>query len=187
MKASDLAILQQNLARAQGRDPGPPAVRLRPNRSNTGKPFEHLILEALERYDVLGVMRARKVDPPVAMKDGKIILRRNPFLDFVGAWTERGGRALFFEAKSTTDPYLPVNAAGGISPGQCQAIREWSRAGAVVFVLWQYRRQVALLPFTTVMAAELGGDHFKWPAGIAVPEHGFGYPDFIEVLRQIIP
>ena len=65
--------------------------------------------------------------------------RNNPFLDFVGVWTETG-RAVFIEAKYTEDEYLRVDGrGGGVDDRQMANLRLWDKAGADAMVIWRSR------------------------------------------------
>ena len=117
----------------------------RTNAHNDGRDFQTEILTAAEEYRFRGFMRLRKADPPMRLAGGRVIMLENPWLDFGGAWTERGGRALFIEAKSTSTPVLPFDRDGGITEKQMDEISNWRLAGAVAFVLWRCPLGCALL------------------------------------------
>lgn len=97
----------------------------------------------------VGKLRLRKVDPPARIMGGgagrRVIFLENPFLDFVGVWTECGGRAVFIECKSTAKPKLTFDSDGGITTTQLDALRNWHNAGAVAFVLWQWGERVRMV------------------------------------------
>lgn len=109
----------------------------RTNRFNTGKPFEEELATILTKYGARGQLRLKKVEPPMRFAGRRIILLPNPFLDFCGSWVERGGRAVFMEAKSTSKNTLPMGKSG-LTDTQLDALRHWHNAGAVAFVLWKY-------------------------------------------------
>lgn len=162
---------------------------LAPSR-NDGKSFEALVATICGHYAARGILRARKVDPPTkTFGKGKIIHLENPFLDFVGTWTERSGRALFFECKSTSSHRLPFGA-GGITDNQTESLRQWAYAGAVAFVLWEYKGLVKLIPQTVLgLALAKGARSIMWEAeeqGTQVlPGLGFIMYDFAAVMRNL--
>lgn len=108
---------------------------------NSGKPWEEMIQTSADVYERQGFLRLSKVDPPTKMVGpGRVIWLKNPFLDFVGSWTERQGRALMLEAKSTKDPTLKLRQKdNGVTEDQLWAIDRWHRSGAVTGVLWHVR------------------------------------------------
>jgi hypothetical protein len=87
----------------------------------------------------------------------KIIYLTNPFLDLVGAWTEKGGRACFLEVKSTVGQRLPINRSNGVTPKQLEALRDWRKAGAVTGVLWVRGKDLKVITLETIEFAEACG------------------------------
>jgi hypothetical protein len=146
-------------------------------------------------------MRLRKVDPPTRVIGSgafrRIIFQMNPFLDFCGAWTERDGRAVFVETKSTSEPKLTVNTSGGLTVTQVESLRHWHNAGAVAFVLWEYRGEVALLPAAMIIEHVkqiVAGTAFKYIDRATVYPHwmvpkglGFITFDFRQVMAAVWP
>jgi len=122
---------------------------MRTNQNNDGRDFQAEIQRSANEYLYRGWMRLRKVDPPSRVIGGgagrRVIFLENPWLDFAGVWTERHGRAVFIEAKSTTEPKLAVDRDGGVTEKQADAIIHWRIAGAVAFVLWRCPNGCALL------------------------------------------
>ncbi len=108
-----------------------------PRKPNRGREFEKEILEVAKRYEADRSMTLRKVDPPTRFIRGKIVMMANPFLDFCGSWTERGGRAVFLEAKRTDTDRLKLCCAGGLTEKQLQSLRRWRSAGAVTGIIWR--------------------------------------------------
>jgi len=169
---------------------------VRTNLKNTGKPFETEITKTCAEYQSQGRLRMKKADPPVRVIGGgpykRIIQLANPFLDLVGCWTERDGRAVFIECKSTQEPKLSL--FGNITENQYEAMHHWHHAGAVVFVLWQWNEEVVLLTAGTVqrhvtlMQAGAGPHHIKFEAGTHVPRGmGFVIYDFLELMHAFWP
>jgi penicillin-binding protein-related factor A (putative recombinase) len=158
------------------------------NWRNNGKAFEEALTRTCEYYESRRLMRVRKVDPPTIVVKGKVIMLKNPFLDFVGTWTECNGRAIMFEAKSTSKPVLPFGSSG-VSDAQLEAMRQWQAAGAIVFVLWQHGDMTRLLTWKTFNCAETGvidkpRKHIKLTDGWIVRQgDGFALHDFRLTLK----
>lgn len=161
----------------------------RTNASNTGKFFEKELALTLAAYERQGTARLRKVDPPVRMIGGGrgIIQLPNPFLDYVGALTARGGRAVFIEAKSTAGARLPVGGKDGLTGKQVEALRAWHSAGALVGLLWRRMAGEEVVRVFTVgdvnQALSRGALSLR-PEDGAVCRQGTGYAlwDFLPVL-----
>ncbi len=102
----------------------------RRNLTNTGKAYEKLFAITATAYERKGLLRLCKVDPPVRMVRGRVIFLPNPHLDFVGCWSERGGRMLCLEVKSTAALTLDMR------PSQRESMRHWQEFGAVVALVW---------------------------------------------------
>lgn len=120
---------------------------------NNGKPLEALITMIGQGYEQTRVARIRKTDPPTAFVRGRVVHTANPWPDFVGSWTQNGGRLLMIEAKSTTEDFLPI-MSGGVREAQVEAMRQWAAAGAVCFVLWAPAdlSRMRLIPIDTILA-----------------------------------
>src|SRR3954468_23107434 len=122
----------------------------RPNNFfNDGRGFETSFKKTVEAYRHKEILRLEKVSPPArVMGDGnnrKVIFLPNPFLDWVGTWTERNGRALMIECKSTSEPKLTFG--GGISDNQIEWLLRWHYAGVAVGVCWEFVGEgVAFIP-----------------------------------------
>lgn len=106
-----------------------------------GKAFEETITSHCEAYRAQGRAKIHKVDPPSRVvgrgADAQVIYQENPFLDFVGTWTESGNRAIMLEAKSTAKHRLAIDTRkGGLTRDQITAMRDWARAGTVTALLW---------------------------------------------------
>lgn len=118
---------------------------MRRNFINDGKAFEKELEKVFAEYQFRGIMRLAKVDPPTRIiGPGRIVYLENPFLDYCGSWTKRGGRAIFIEAKSTKQDKMSVGKESGLRSQQWEQMRHWNRAGAVVFMLWKCGDGVAL-------------------------------------------
>lgn len=161
--------------------------------SNQGRALETEIEAIANAYEARNVMRISKVEPPVRLLGTgirrKTIFLRNPFLDFVGSWTERGGRAIFLEAKSTTKPQLPLFQDGGITENQWAAILQWRNHGAATGVLWGYDGQIRFVPVPAMISQQQAGvKHIKWDNATPVPKgEGWVTWDFVHALRLFHP
>lgn len=162
----------------------------RKNWKNTGKAFEHELEFTCGAYARAGLATIKKVDPPTRIVGSgfrqKTIHLANPFLDYVGAWTERGGRALFIEGKSTSDHRLSIGRDGGLTEAQVAALTAWRRAGAASFVLWQYQGRVVLLSCLNVeIAIQEGKKSLAFDEGCPVPRGPAGMIwDFLSIVRS---
>lgn len=166
----------------------------RTNARNTGKSFEGLLETVCVHYAAKGIMRLKKVEPPTRIIGGghfkRIIFLPNPFLDFVGTWTERAGRAVFIEAKSTSEPKLPLGSDGGVTAKQVDALRDWHGAGAAVGVLWEVKGDVFFVGVRKLLAVlEVEGRKHLKPHDCEPVEQGIGciYFDFRASLASLYP
>ncbi len=107
-----------------------------------GALFEKAIEMALRVYAAKGWIVAEKVCPPMRVFGKRVIFLRNPFLDFVGVHCSTR-RAVFIEAKYTTEPKLTMN--GQLSRAQIESMERWRNAGAIVFILWCIAGKEAVL------------------------------------------
>ena len=171
----------------------PGAKKLPTNRRNDGRVFENALEAIFTRYASEGVLRLKKCEPPLRVMGGggfrKVVFLKNPFLDFIGLWSERAGRFVALEAKSTSKPRLPINSKGGITPDQVDALRYWTKAGGVAVVLWEYRGAVRLvLPGFVVKLADAGGKSLKWEdAGpLLSPGNGLERWQVLHALRAYV-
>lgn len=165
---------------------------------NPGKDFEAALRQQFAVYAVRKLARVEKCDPPSAMRcvgpgRFKPVLLPNPFLDFVGTWTARGGRMLAIEAKSTRDPRLPCPADNGIKAQQIAAMNEWKAAGAFVAVLWEYRTEdsadIRIVTLDTIaQTVAKGRASIAWADAIPVPTglpHQCITVDFLTAFNQL--
>lgn len=172
---------------------------MRTNRRNTGIPFQTKIDSTAKQYQAARWLRLRKVDPPTRVLGGggsrRIIFQPNPFLDFVGCWTERHGRMVVIECKSTSKPKLLFDSSSGVTSKQLDNLRNWHNAGAVAFVLWEFDGKVRMV--TGVYLAQCRdaarrGDSFKYVdwenVGPDIPQ-GAAYTlvDFLPEMRERWP
>lgn len=131
-----------------------PETRQRTNAWSDGREWEETISATALEYERNGVLRMRKVSPPSRVVGGKgdrkVIFMTNDFLDFVGSWMQRGGRALFLEAKQTHEDRLPLARPGGLTEQQVRALRDWTLASAATGVLWRCPSGVFFIPYRDV-------------------------------------
>ncbi len=159
---------------------------------NQGSGFEDSLARVCEVYKLKGILELEKVEPPVRVVGTgfkrKVIFMPNPFLDYVGAWRSRGGRALFLEAKSTREPKLPFGA-GGLTDKQIDALERWHSAGAAVGLLWEHLGHVRFVPLMAIQAQrDSSTRHLKWGNATPVPAGmGFLFWDFEPVLARYYP
>lgn len=163
---------------------------------NGGTEFETHVEIVCDAYRAQGLADIEKVAPPVkvfgmdARGMARVALLTNPFLDFVGTWTEQGGRAIHLEAKATSTPRLPVGNKDGVDADQLANLRRWYKAGAAVGVLWQHAETVRFVSLTMIEHA-LNVDQRKsvpWIDGyILPPGPGLVSFDFLAMLRVLFP
>lgn len=107
--------------------------------------LEDIIKKSGEAYEKKGILKIKKVSPPTAViyKKGKpeVIHQRNPFVDFIGCFIQKGSRMIHIEAKHYNKDRLPVNRKGGITPNQCTSLQSWYEAGCIVGAIWQKDRE----------------------------------------------
>lgn len=88
------------------------------------------------------VLRMVKVEPPVRVigwgATRQVIFLENPFPDWTGVWTERAGRSLMIETKSTCEPRLAMKEKGALSANQIDWLKRWHVEGAAVGVVWEW-------------------------------------------------
>lgn len=130
-------------------------------------------------------MRIKKVEQPIRIFGGRTIHLENPFLDFVGVWTERIGRAVFFEAKSTLKDRLPLGN-NGLSDKQLDSLHRWRVAGAVAFLLWEHRGECRFWKEQMIVDQSKEWRHLKFENGEPVPRGiGFVTHDFrVNMIRH---
>ena len=159
---------------------------------NNGTAFESHIKLAAEGYAAQGRATLEKADPPTAIRykgPGKPFVQQleNPFLDFLGVWTERGGRALFIEAKSTEEHRLPICRDNGLTSKQVAALQRWHDAGAVVGVVWHHRGEWRLVTLSLIeMVRAEGSASLRWADAMTLPRGtGLIQYDFLTALACI--
>lgn len=161
------------------------------SKRNAGHSFESELETAFLHFSGRGELRVKKSDPPIkTFGHGpfkRVIHLKNPFLDFLGCWPTRGGRAVFIEAKSSMKPVLPFG--GKLTQEQMDALRHWHNAGAVAFVLWECRGEVRMFPWLTIECILINGRrHAKHGEGLLV-ERRAKHPklDVVGLMERLWP
>lgn len=177
------------------------AQQLRVSTKNQGTWLERDIQRCCDVYREKCLLDLAKVEPPTRVlwtpkarrrpgqPEQTVLQLPNPFLDYVGAWRERGGRAVFLEVKSTSEPRLGIMQSSGIRDAQFFALQRWARAGGAVGVLWAHREELRFLPLEALeVRLKDGVKHVKWEHARAIPR-GMGWLtwDFLQVLRLYNP
>lgn len=164
--------------------------------STPGQSFERQIQLVCDAYRAQGRADIRKVDPPTKTfgfgGNTKTILLANPWLDFMGCWTENCGRTIMLEAKATSEPRLSLLAAGqrggGISHNQLTTAKTWAKAGAAVAFLWHHESRVKIVTPAMVEAATACRKSIRWcDAHSCHAGTGFVFFDFLSLLQPIHP
>lgn len=163
---------------------------------NTGKGTEDLVKIMGEIYESQGRAVLRKVDPPtrtIRIAGKPVVIQLdNPFLDFVGTWTERAGRMLVIEVKSTKVARLDVGKDSGVNAKQLAALHAWEKGGAAVGVIWmcdERSREMRFVSLQRIEACRAEGrasvpwkDAYNIPQGMGLLTH-----DFLAILSAIYP
>ena len=173
-------------------------MRRRRNTTNTGKGFEARISAVNNIYETQRKALLRKCDPPSfsTVKNGVVRhqLLKNPFPDFVGVWTANRGRALFVEAKSTSEPRLGImSKSGGVSINQCASLFAWHESGGAVCVVWEHKlywKLVTVKMIQKTLTQKRGNTprkSIRWDEAIPIPQDGVIACDYLKVLAQEYP
>lgn len=174
----------------------PSGAPARTNRNNDGRNFQSELAATFAAYQSQKIATIEKTDPPVAVlwqfdkqegkKKQRVIFKVNPFVDYVGVWSARNGRALFIEAKSTSKHRLALNRDGGITEEQIASLFRWRRAGAAVCVVWRFEIKACLFTPEMLQAAiGAGAKSLLFSDGLPVANVG-GLWDFLPVLEAAI-
>lgn len=158
-----------------------------------GKSFEAEVQMVLTQYEHRGLMRVRKVDPPVRVLGfgvkRRVIFLKNPWLDFVGAWDEREGRCVIIECKETREPRLPFGRDEGITQSQLHNLHCWSASDAAAFILWRTGGQTFFATIRQLYKARDDGRKSLTPdyCDTVQPGLGFAIMDFVVQMRAAWP
>ena len=158
---------------------------------NTGKDLEKRIADIAKIYEAQERALIHKCDPPSRTINVKgktfTTLLKNPFPDFVGTWTENGGKALLIEAKSTKHPRLPIMCkSGGVTIDQIKHLTHWHHAGAAVGIVWEHElhwRFVGIRQVHETLLLKRGNQprrSIKWDEAEVIPQNGMNYMDFLK-------
>jgi hypothetical protein len=160
-----------------------------------GQDFEKRIKDICDLYEIQGIARLRKVDPPtrILRPPGRkpiTIHLESPYLDFVGTWIEKGGKTIMVECKSTEEPRLAILAekqkGSGIKHSQLENAFAWEKAGAAVGFLWHHNGQVRMVTPSMVAAHATARKSIPWLEAHRVPPgDGFIFHDFLALLRVL--
>lgn len=162
---------------------------------NGGINFEDHVVICADVYRTQGRADITKVEPPtktvfIGKGKTKTIQLENPYLDFVGCWTERGGRAIHLEAKATSTPRLPVGNDDGVNADQLANLKRWHASGAAVGVLWQHAEQVRFVTLGMITHAREVEERASvaWTKAYPIP-YGGGFLsfDFLSILGKVYP
>lgn len=163
---------------------------------NGGSDFENHVEIVCDAYRIQRLADIEKVAPPVKVfgmdRQGmaRVALLENPYLDFIGTWTERDGRAIHLEVKTTAEPRLPVGNKAGVDAEQLANLRRWYDAGAAVGVLWLHGEEVRFVTLTAIQHAMEVDSRKSVPwqdAYPCPPGDGLISFDFLAMLRVLFP
>lgn len=162
-------------------------MKIRTNLTNDGRAAQEMVRMSASAYERQGRLMLRKIDPPCRIVGSgparRVIFMPNPWLDFAGTWTERGGRMLILEIKSTNSERLAVGT-GGITAAQCDSLLSWHQAGAACGVLWHRGDDWAYIHPVQIA----GEKSMSWIDCEPIPRGtGMVICDFLSVLSKIYP
>ena len=157
---------------------------------NTGKDLENRISEISKIYHAQEKALIYKCDPPSRTFNVKgktfTTLLRNPFPACVGSWTEKGGRCLLIEAKSTQHPRLPIMCkSGGVTIDQVKHLTHWHHSGAAVGIVWEHDLRwkfVGIKQVQETLLMKRGNQprkSIRWDEAQEIPQNGMNYIDFL--------
>jgi penicillin-binding protein-related factor A (putative recombinase) len=155
--------------------------------NSLGQAFQTRLASTLSGYRRAGIADLQKIDPPVRVYGTgigrRVVFLENPWLDYAGTWTARGGRAIHLEAKATEGERLPIGKAG-VSESQLAALRRWTAAGAVAAVIWGHADEMRVVTAQALLAAwDAGAKSIQWRHLPAV-HRGTGLIEF-DILGEI--
>ena len=169
----------------------PSATKTKP----TGTAFEDHVALVCEAYRFQQRAYLEKVEAPTkVIRAGgfsKVVQLKNPFVDFIGVWREHGNRCIVLEAKSTTEPRLPVCRDPGVSADQLEAMEKWWSNGAAVGVLWEHGPEVRFVTLGMLFAARDSDERVSvpWSKAYPIPKGTSEVVafDFLAVMAKIYP
>lgn len=165
------------------------------NAINDGREFENAIEKVCQEYIRQGSLRLHKVEPPCRIlgwgATTKVIWLENPFADLIGTWTERAGRTVLIECKSTKEPQLPIRTDSAMRPKQIEWLKRWHYSGAAVGVLWHWLGHgVVFLPIGLIQSIYQGGagrKHIRFEEGDLVTSSPSVDLDFVKNIEKYYP
>lgn len=165
-----------------------PRTRGRTNLSNDGRAFQDRVLAVAQEYERQGLLMLRPCTPPARIVGSgprrKVIFLPSPWLDFCGAWTERGGRMVVIEAKSCAKPNLPFGE-GGLREKQREAMCDWYNARAIVVLLWERSGEVRIADWHSADTLSGVMKGLPWEHAVPIPAgQGRITFDFLSVMRE---
>ncbi len=172
------------------------------NALSDGRAFQELLKRTFDSYAAQGVAYIHKTDPPVRVigfgPARKIIFQKNPFLDFIGTWTARGGRTIVLEAKAISGTRLRLllgkgkdgkpKKGDGITEAQLRNALDWSARGALVAFLWHQDGQTRLVTpeMANAYAVASGEKSIPWLEAHKVPQgNGFALVDVLQAMAAL--
>ncbi len=154
---------------------------------NRGTEFEKRLGKIHGVYQMLNVARIEKVAPPVLVLKGRMIMLKNPWLDFAGTWTEQNGCTLIIEAKLTEKPRLNLCQDGGLSENQYSNLWAWKDAGAAVGLVWFFTEAntIRFLPLSFIAGRiQDGKKSILWEEALEVPATSRCPWDYLAILKN---
>lgn len=155
-----------------------------------GKWLETLVEQMGAQYNRTGRARWVKVDPPTRNLGKRVINLPNPFLDFIGSWTERDGRHIQLECKSTKERRLSINRHGGVTEKQFEALNSWEKSGAAVGIIWGFENKIRFVTMALAHAVlSEGKASIRWEMAYKIPPgEGILTPgDILKILGKVYP
>ena len=157
---------------------------------NDGRRFEKMLEHIFDAYRSTKEMDVRKTEPPCRTvgtgHKRQVIFLENPWTDFTGCWTERSGRMIALEAKSTSEDRLSIGKSGGVTERQFLALMDWAAAGAAVGVLWDCPSGVFFVSLAACSEVANSRTRLQPENCIKIPSgNGFIVYDIAQVLRQL--
>lgn len=165
---------------------------MRPNRWSDGRSLEHELELIASLYSDRGILRLSRTTPPTrTWKEGesqRVCFLKNPWCDYAGVWTERGGRMLVIEAKITNEPVLDLasgkDGKGGLSKNQIENLLLWEKAGCSVGVIWQWHGTCVWMSTKDIQREYPLVKHIYFRDCQPIPQgEGFILIDFVANLR----
>lgn len=169
---------------------------IRPNYWSDGRSLEHELEIIASLYAERGILRLGRTTPPTrTWREGesqRVCFLKNPWLDYAGTWTEREGRMLLIEAKTTHEPVLNLAAGkdgkGGLSKNQIENLMLWEKAGAAVGCIWQWQGKCVWINTKDIQREFPKVKHVYFRDLPPIPQgEGFILIDFVQNLRINYP